>query len=294
MIKLLHLLRYLTRPAYRVQGLGLGRLCEHLRERVAKHAPITPVQINDFRGRAKFNCYLREHMGGQIFFRGSYSGDQLDFLEKLLPVDGVFIDAGANHGEFSIAAASVVKEGKVISFEPATRYRERLKANVKLNGFRNVEIMALAISDDEGSFTLYDCEEKQHDGSHNEGLPTLFCSDSRSAVRETVLVRRLDCVLSELGVTRVDLMKLDIEGAEWGALRGAEQTLAKYRPTLIVEIGRETCQAAGYEPEEFARWIIDQGYRLEKIVRGGKTQPITADVLGDFQNIVAWPSQEQA
>lgn len=294
MIKVLHVLRYLTRPAYQVQGVGLGRLCEYLRERVAKHAPITPVQINDFRGRAKFNCYLREHMGGQIFFRGSYSGDQLDFLEKFLPVDGVFIDAGANHGEFSIAAARVVKQGKVISFEPASRYRERLDANVKLNDFHNVEIMALAISDDEGTFTLYDCEEKHPNGSHNEGLPTLFSSDTRSAIRETVLVRRLDCVLSELEVTRVDLMKLDIEGAEWAALRGAGETLAKYHPTLIVEIGRETCQAAGYQPEEFARWIVAQGYRLEEIIRGGRTRPIFPDQLGDFQNIVAWPVRERA
>jgi len=293
MTKIFYLLRYVTRPAYRVSGIGLGRVCEWIRRYAAKKCSRAPFLISDFRGNAKLKLYINEHMGGQIFFRGSYSGDQLDLLEKLLPVDGVFIDAGANQGEFSIAAARVAKLGKIISFEPAARYRDRLIANIDLNDFKNVKVMALALGDDEGSFTLYDREEEYTDGSRHEGLPTLFSSDSRSLVRETVLVRRLDSVISELNVTRVDVIKLDIEGAEWAALRGAEQALAQHRPTLIVEIGRETCQAAGYEPEEFACWIISQGYRLDKIVKGGRTQPIAPEQLEDFQNIVAWPLFEK-
>jgi hypothetical protein len=149
--------------------------------------------------------------------------------------------------------------------------------------------MPLALGEQESSLPIYDQQETFSDGTRHEGLPTLFGFGSRGTVREVVDVRRLDDVLAELSVNRVDVIKLDIEGAEWSALRGATNTLSKYRPVLIVEIGRETCQAAGYEPEAFAQWIIERGYRIEKIMEGGKTQVIAPEQLGNFQNIVAYP-----
>jgi hypothetical protein len=100
MMSFFYFLRRVTQPAYQIKGVGVGRLCEIVRRLVARHAPSYPLQIDDFRGNTKFNCYLREHMGGQIFFRGSYSGDQLTLLERLLKADSVFVDAGANQGEF--------------------------------------------------------------------------------------------------------------------------------------------------------------------------------------------------
>lgn len=289
MFDIFYFCRLLTQPAYRIQGLGLGCLCEIVRRYAAHHAPAEPLKIDDFRGAAKFNCYLQDHMGGQIFFRGSYSGSQLTLLESLLKVDSVFVDAGANQGEFSIAAACVVKYGKIISFEPVAEYRKRLIANIELNAFNHVQVMPLALGDVDGELPIFDQSEIFSDGTRNEGLPSLFASNSRGKAREIVAVRRLDDVLVNLQVTRVDVIKLDIEGAEWIALRGASRTLAKYRPILILEIGRETCQAAGYEPEEFVQWIIEQGYRIEKIGDGGRMQTIAPAQLDDFQNIVAYP-----
>jgi FkbM family methyltransferase len=284
-----YFLRRYTRLAYRIKGVGLGRLCEMLRRHAAKNSPSTPLQIDDFQGNSKFNCYLREHMGGQIFFRGSYSGEQLTLLARLLKSDSVFIDAGANQGEFSITAASVAKRGKVISFEPVAEYRQRLITNIQLNGFNHVQVLPIALGEQDGSWPIYDMQENFFDGTRHEGLPTLFPSVNRRHEREVVTVRRLDDVLAGLAIARVDVMKLDIEGAEWIALRGATNTLKKFHPILIFEIGRETCQAAGYEPERFAQWVIGQGYRIEKIIDGGKTQAIMPDQLGDFQNIVAYP-----
>lgn len=290
MTAIYYFLRCLTRPAYRIKGIGIGRICEFVRGWAARHAPQTPLLIDDFRGNARFRCFLREHMGGQIFFRGSYSGDQLTLIEKLLDTHSVFIDAGANQGEFSIAAARIVQQGKVIAFEPVSEYRERLIENIRLNGFGNVQVITAALGEKEGSLPIYDRQEKFTDGTRNEGLPTLFASESRHHAREVVQVRRLDDVLRELGIPRVDVIKLDIEGAEWIALRGAVNTLASCRPTLILEIGRETCRAAGYEPEALVEWLTSLNYRIEKVIEGGKTLPINPALLDDFQNIVAFPT----
>lgn len=289
MTHIYYILRRLTQPAYRVQGLGLGRLCELVRRWAARNAPKTPFLIQDFRGDAKFLCFLKEHMGGQIFFRGSYSGDQLSMIEKRLDPHAVFLDVGANQGEFSVAAARVLGFGKVIAFEPVTEYRERLAGNVALNGFNNVLIVPVALGEQEGSLPIYDENAPFADGTRNEGLPTLFAFGSRNHPREVVRVRPLDDVLDELDVARVDLIKLDIEGAEWMALRGAKNTIQRYRPVLILEIGRDTCRSAGYEPEALVEWLGAQNYRIEKIIEGGRTVPMTSSLLGDFQNIVAYP-----
>jgi FkbM family methyltransferase len=285
-----NILRFFTKPAYRIQGIGLGRLCEFVRRWAARHAPETPLLIEDFRGGARFRCFLREHMGSQIFFRGSYSGDQLTIIEKLLGEYGVFVDAGANQGEFSIAAAKVAHQGKIIAFEPVSEYRQRLLANIQLNDFKNVQVIAAALGEQEGLLPIYDQPENFTDGTRHEGLPTLFATESRHHAREVVPVRRLDDVVRELGVSRVDIIKLDIEGAEWIALRGAINTITSYRPTLILEIGRETCRAAGYEPEALVEWLTSLNYRIEKVIEGGKTLPINPALLDDFQNIVAYPA----
>lgn len=290
MTAIYYFLRRLTQPAYRIKGVGLGRICEIVRRTAARHAPQTPLLIEDFRSDARFMCYLNEHMGSQIFFRGSYSGDQLTILEKLLDVNGVFVDAGANQGEFSIAAAKVAQQGKIIAFEPVSEYRARLIENVRLNNFGNVEVIPAALGEQEGVLPIYDQPTNYTDGTRHEGLPTLFASESRHHACEVVPVKRLDDVLRELGVSRVDVIKLDIEGAEWIALRGAINTITSCRPTLILEIGRETCLAAGYEPEALVEWLIGLNYRIEKIVDGGKTLPINPALLDDFQNIVAYPS----
>jgi FkbM family methyltransferase len=284
-----YFLRHFTQPLCRIRGVGFGLICEIVRRWAARHAPLTPLIVDDFRGRARFRCFLREHMGGQVFFRGSYSGDQLDLVEKLLDADSVFLDIGANHGEFSIAAAMIAQRGKVIAFEPVGEYRERLLENIRLNDFRNVQVIPVALGEQEGNLPIFDQPENFRDGTKHEGLPTLFASESRYHAREVVPVKRLDNVLSELGVNQINVVKLDIEGAEWIALRGGINTLVSSRPILILEIGRETCLAAGYEPEALVEWLTKLNYRIEKIVAGGKTRPINPARLDDFQNVVAYP-----
>jgi FkbM family methyltransferase len=290
MTRLLYFLRRLTRFAYKVKGIGLGRACEFVRRTVAKHAPLTPLPIDDFRGTARFNCLLGEHMGSQIFFRGSYSGDQLRLLETLLGDDGVFIDVGANQGEFTIAAANVSRRGAVIAFEPVAEYRQRLLENIQLNGFNNVVVIPTALGENEESLPIYVSNKEFADGTRHDGLATLFATQDRSDLREVVVVRTMDKVLTELGVDRVNLIKLDIEGAEWTALRGAADTLERFRPLLMLEIGRQTCRAAGYEPEDFVEWLAGHHYRLERILDDGRTRPLPRGKLDDYQNVLARPA----
>ncbi|HEX6992800.1 MAG TPA: FkbM family methyltransferase [Gammaproteobacteria bacterium] len=290
--QLLYAARKITKVAYRIQGIGLGRVCETIRSRVAKRWDGGRLEIDDFMGSLKFSCDLGEHMGSQIFWRGHYSGDQLELIGKYLPRGGVFLDVGANQGEFTVYAASLVGEqGRVVAFEPLRRNVECLEANVRLNGYECVTVVEQAVGAEPGEAPMFTSYEPFADGTeHKGGLATLFDSDMRNTVVEKVAVGRIDDTVRSLGLSRVDVIKLDIEGGELPALNGAEDTVRRFRPVLILEIGEEMCRAAGYAPQELIDWLHERGYRLELILYGGRTRPLVPPIeLGAYQNVVALP-----
>jgi FkbM family methyltransferase len=115
-------------------------------------------------------------MGSQVFFRGTYSGDQLEVLCNLLQPGDLFVDGGANQGEFTVLAASLVgPSGKVLAFEPVSRIRERLTLNISLNSFQNVDVLALGLGDkSEVNVPIFDSHETFRDGTMHEGLFSLY------------------------------------------------------------------------------------------------------------------------
>ena len=284
-----YLLRKFTVRAYRTKGLGLGRLCDLIRRLSARCTSGAPLVIRDFQGTGVFACHLDEHMGSQIFFKGSYSTELLILLQRILPSNGVFIDIGANQGELTVAAAMLVPKGRVIAIEPLEKNTLRLQSNIALNNLTNVEIMPVGVSDTRGVFPVFDQSGIFSDGTHNEGLSSLYPGDTRKTRIGSIQIERLDDVVDPLKLTRIDLIKLDIEGAEWPALRGALATLTRYRPTLIVEVGKSTCAAAGYSAEAFVDWLQSQGYALSRIGDGASLTPIGSSSLGEFQNLMATP-----
>ncbi len=281
-------LRPLTKWAYRQQGVGVARLADWVRVSASRRAPEGPLLVRDFAGSSLFECYLREHMGSQIYFRGSYSTEQLAALEHVLHGDDVFIDAGANQGEFTVFAAAKASTRLVIAIEPVEKHRRRLLRNVELNRLDNVVDCGVALGERQARLPIYDSDERFHDGTHNEGLPTLYPRSTSQFKAAMVDVRTLDDIVAEIRPPRVSVIKLDIEGGEFAALRGAERTIERDRPALLLEIGRSTCVAAGYEPEELVTWLQEHGYVLSRIEHGGAVTPLHA--VADFQNVLAMPA----
>jgi hypothetical protein len=88
---------------------------------------------------------------------------------------------------------------------------------------------------------------------------TLGYASSEAEYR--VEVRRLDDLLEERGVHRVDLIKIDIEGSEYRALRGAARTLLKHKPTLLIELNEEALQRCQSSASDVKRLLYESGYR---------------------------------
>jgi len=284
-------LRGWVQALYAFRGTGLPRVAEFIRKMQAKRHPDAEIVIDDFEGGAKFVCHLGEHMGSQIYWRGSYSGSQLKVLASRLSPGGVFIDLGANQGEFSISAARLMGEcGRVFAFEPSPVMQKRLARNIALNGFAQVSIEPFAVADEPGRLALFSPIGAFEDGTVNAGLPTLYGRGSDAAAQTTaVTVTTLDDWQQRRGIARVDVIKMDIEGAELPALRGGLRLIQRFRPTLFIELNAVTSRAAGYTMQDLVAWLHEQNYELQRIDDDGCLAPLEIDRLQPFQDILATP-----
>lgn len=273
---------------YACKGTGLPRLAELIRKTQAKRHSNNEVIIEDFGGGAKFSCILGEHMGSQIYWRGSYSGSQLEVLSSYLRPGGVFIDLGANQGEFTVFAAQLVgDEGVVFSFEPSPKMRERLSRNIELNRFEQVSVQPFAVAEKPGNLSLHWPIEPFNDGTVHDGLPSLYAQADISTSNMDVEVVTLDDWQQEQQLTRIDVIKLDIEGAELPALRGGKGVINRFRPTLIIELNEATSRAAGYSMTDLVKWLQDHNYGVFRIEESGGLSELHVDDLTSFQNILA-------
>jgi FkbM family methyltransferase len=284
-------LRRFTKFAYRHRGFA--RIAEKIRCRYSKSGQV--CEIDDFDGRLRFVCDLSEHMASQIFWKGYYSEDQLRVLERILRPEMTFVDVGANHGEFTLFAALRLPQGRVISFEPASENYGKLKRNVDLNNLSNITMVQAGLGERAGTATIYRSNELYSDGTSNKGLHSQFVGRGEDAVIETITILRLDDYAAEQGIDRIDVMKIDIEGAELPALRGSDSVLRRFHPVIFLEVSESASRAAGYEQRTLLDHLAGYGYRFELIVPWGwgKTTPLDPGRLSDFQNVLCIPENRQ-
>lgn len=156
-------------------------------------------------------------------FNPDYNLEELDFLRKHVPVlGGVFVDVGANVGTYALALARHVgPTGKVIAVEPHPVTHARLAFNNSASGYTQVRLVAAAAGASDGELMI-ETDGDNFGASH-------IATDKVSSKAIKVPSLRLRRILDEAGVTRVDALKIDIEGFEDRALipffRDAPQTL---------------------------------------------------------------------
>jgi FkbM family methyltransferase len=169
-------------------------------------------------------------VGHTVARTGSYEPDVSATLREVLPRGATFVDIGANIGWFSLLAASLVgPTGRVIAVEPNPRNVALLRQSAKDNGFDNIDVAAVALGERPGAAAL------ETDGSNGRLIP--IDGPPLQAVEASFVVATfpLDTVLNELGAGRVDVVKIDVEGAEPFVIRGATRTISESRPLLISE-----------------------------------------------------------
>ncbi len=157
-----------------------------------------------------------------------------DAFAELVPAGGVVWDVGANVGFYTLIAARLVGEaGRVVAFEPLPENQRAIRRNVALNDLANVELVAVALSDAEGEAELQLHGDPTW-AKLDTHADTSFKRDSAVAGSVRVSVTTLDAQLQRLPAPA--LVKMDIEGAEVAALRGAGRLLGEVRPAIVCEL----------------------------------------------------------
>jgi len=213
-------------------------------------------------------------------------------VQHLLGPGMTVLDVGAHIGFYTRQCAELVgNSGRVIAFEPHPRTFEVLQSNVRR--FSQVTTLRMAVAEERGTAELHDYLMMSASGSLNYD-PEL-ADLQRSQAQATDVAPRLnegfaaqtfsvetapiDAVLAEHGIEQVDLVKMDIEGAEINALRGMRETIARSPGlTLIMEYNPQALRAFDLDPVVALEEVLGMGFdRVQIIEADGSLTDITGD-----------------
>jgi FkbM family methyltransferase len=205
---------------------------------------------------------------GLILYRYGHDDPDVELCGRLLGPGDVFVDGGANIGLFTLVAADRVgAHGKVIAFEPGRAVRLRLIENVVLNRLLQVEIVPAALSSGPGEAAFQEFDIA------GAGLNHLAPVHGETGNVETVALTTLDTAVIPHDRARLALIKLDLEGAEHEALRGASTILRERRPDLLLEVEATHLQRMGSSAGDLAALLLGHGYALFRTGRNEAGTP---------------------
>jgi FkbM family methyltransferase len=223
-------------------------------------------------------------IGKLIFaFREHYE-PELTYLSRMLSSGQTFIDVGANLGIYTLVAGKIVGEsGRVIAFEPSIQSFPVLQRNIALNGLNNVVAFPVALSQNTGSANLYH--------GPNPSLNSLGKDASWKDEAEEIVVELLDNLLQRASIDRVDVIKMDVQGAEELVLHGAKEVLTSMRPIIILEIWPEGPPLLGLSPYGAWELLGSLGYEFFEVGEEGSFSRVKSPP--ENRNVVAIHRQKK-
>jgi FkbM family methyltransferase len=230
--------------------------------------------------RADFKIYVRlnDYATGMAIASGQdYEPHVSAALRQLLEPGMTFVDVGANIGYFALLAASLAgPQGKVIAFEPNLENCDLFRRSIAANGFDGfVEIHPYAAAEKAQTFVL-DVGGSSSNGRIIDFTPQAVPGINPPRVVEAVA---LDDHLAD--EARIDVVKMDIEGAEPRAFQGMRQVMQQHRPILLLEFCPFLIEVTSHlSPAAFLEELVALDYELAIVARddqpgGGRQDPAT-------------------
>ena len=155
-------------------------------------------------------------------------------LRQVVAEDAVCIDAGANIGLYSLGLSLLTPKGRVYAFEPSPGATRWLDQNLAANRATNVETFGSALGDRVGTAQLHDVPWFLA-GSFTTEEGAYLNSEAVGSTLVEVPTTTIDAFVEEAGIDRVDVIKIDVEGAEMAVLEGSARTLAEHHPVVVME-----------------------------------------------------------
>lgn len=186
----------------------LGRRIAFLLRRIAIiRLRDQPIDVVRFGARMRLLPYNNTCEKRVLFTPSFFDPQERAFLSSELPTDGIFIDVGANIGAYSLFVLCAVSGAKIIAIEAQPDTYNRLTYNISQNGISNIKAINCAIANRNGEI-LFFINDK------NSGESSIKVCDGGSLRSIKVPAVTLQKIVSDEGISRIDAIKLDIEGAE--------------------------------------------------------------------------------
>jgi FkbM family methyltransferase len=202
-------------------------------------------------------CDFTDTVPRQIYFGGLFEPIEAYLFLKLLQPGMTVFDIGANCGQYTLLASHAIgPQGSVHSFEPLPDTFRVLSENVRLNNLANVVLNQAALWKETSQLTLgRDPEKLANSGLWSAGYASV---DPAPMVVPAI---RLDDYVRDRSISRLDMIKIDIEGSEPFVLEGAHETIERFKPMFLMEINRLTLGLMNWTPQRLFLELKRYGYR---------------------------------
>jgi len=187
----------------------------------------------------KSKSFKMNHYGfkleNDIFWGGLTRGWEKESLRvwlKLCETSDIILDIGANTGVYSLLAKATNPQARVYAFEPVARVFNKLQENIKLNNF-DITTMEKAVSNADGTAIIYDTAgDHTYSVTVNKNL-----NASKTQVVETKIVTiTLNSFIKQNNITKIDLIKIDVESHEPEVIEGFSEYIAQFKPSILIEV----------------------------------------------------------
>lgn len=222
--------------------------------------------------------WAQEDIGKKLLLTGSFERDEIRYLERSIRADDVCFDVGGNTGIYAMLFAKLAGErGQIYVFEPVRRNSLAISLAAEINNFNNIHVFEGVASSENGMVKI---TLPEMDGAYAHIVKSnnvLDCIDVKSIT--------LDYFVEEEGINRLDILKIDVEGAEFDVLRGAAGILGneKTAPRVVmVELFSQFLGKFDSSIPEILEYMHNFGYLPYSARSDGSLIPYTS---GDFDKI---------
>lgn len=223
-------------------------------------------------GPVRLLVYVNEYLGRRLLLSRNFESEELALVGSQLRPGDVVFDIGANIGFMAMNFAHFVgPTGRVHAFEPIARNALLAQLSAELEGFRQVKVHQLAVSDAAG--------KRLSQVNTTDDSAAAYFSDTAGDDATAIETISVDAAAEDFGLPRVDFIKIDVEGYELDVLKGALGMLADpaRRPRLLmIEIVEQYLTRAGASARGIYDLLARFGYRAN-LLENNRLRPIDPD-----------------
>jgi FkbM family methyltransferase len=242
---------------------------------------VKQVALRDF----QLLVFNNEVVGRRIWLFKTFEVEETKLFSNIVKPDDVCLDIGGNIGYFSMLLAARAKQGHVHVFEPIPINAAMINASKELNGFNNVTTNNLAVGDENGTVSF----SVSNDSAYSSIKATGRVAEARNI---TVPILRIDDYLAERNIKHVDIIKVDVEGAENMVIDGAKGLLTSKtkKPRLVLlELFDENLKPFGSSVAAIVQKMRGWGYAPHVTNSDGTLRPFSAEMTDIYPNVIFTP-----